>query len=133
MRIIYVPLLVAHLQEVTLERMGASGGVAWLTLNKPEKLNALSMTMVRGMSDAIEEHWSVRVYSEEIGQVERRDRSELFEECSSILHVVETTCSGGLAPGNSDAPSAGARTFITNTGPWERSHQSRNRAPWLAG
>ncbi|CAM9806811.1 unnamed protein product [Pylaiella littoralis] len=44
--------------EVTLERMGAAGGVAWLTLSKPEKLNALSMTMVRGMSDAIEEHWS---------------------------------------------------------------------------
>ncbi|CAM9665303.1 unnamed protein product, partial [Hapterophycus canaliculatus] len=35
-----------------------AGAVAWLTLNKPEKLNALSMSMVRGMSDAIEEHWS---------------------------------------------------------------------------
>ncbi len=34
--------------------------MAWLTLNKPEKLNALSMTMVRGMTEAIEQHWSVR-------------------------------------------------------------------------
>lgn len=31
-----------------------------MALNKPEKLNALSMTMVRGMWDAIEQHWSVR-------------------------------------------------------------------------
>eukprot|EP00903_Cladosiphon_okamuranus_P006654 g6497.t1 len=44
--------------EVTLERGGAAKGVASLTLNKPEKLNALSMTMVRGMWDSIEQHWS---------------------------------------------------------------------------
>lgn len=31
--------------------------MARLTLNKPERLNALSSSMIRGMSDAIEEHF----------------------------------------------------------------------------
>ncbi|CAN0469537.1 unnamed protein product, partial [Scytosiphon promiscuus] len=43
--------------EVSLERGGLQGGVARLTLNKPERLNALSSSMIRGMSDAIEEHF----------------------------------------------------------------------------
>eukprot|EP00904_Undaria_pinnatifida_P012478 jgi/Undpi1/8360/HiC_scaffold_25.g10828.m1 len=44
-------------EEVLLERKGATGGVARLTLNKPERLNALSLSIVGGMSDAVEEHF----------------------------------------------------------------------------
>ncbi|CAM9574163.1 unnamed protein product, partial [Laminaria digitata] len=43
--------------EVSLETGGITGGVARLTLNKPERLNALSLSMIRGMSDAVEEQF----------------------------------------------------------------------------
>lgn len=45
------------LQEITLERTGTTGGVAWLMLNKPERLNALSLSMIEGMSEAINENF----------------------------------------------------------------------------
>lgn len=38
-----------------LDRAGAEGGVATLCLNKPERLNALSLSMIRDMSEAIAE------------------------------------------------------------------------------
>ena len=44
-------------QEIFLERLGAEGGLAQLTLNRPERLNALSLSMIRGMADAIEENF----------------------------------------------------------------------------
>lgn len=55
--------------------------------------------------------------------------------------MVETSCSGALAPRYSDAPSARTRTSITNSAPWEPSQKCRNgalsqagrQAGWLAG
>ena len=64
-------------QEVYLERGGREGGVARLTLNKPERLNALSLSMIRGMSDAVEEQFGSGLRgSSSTDETERREREE---------------------------------------------------------
>ena len=39
---------------ITVERRGAQGGIAWLELNRPEKLNALTFPLLAEMFDALQ-------------------------------------------------------------------------------
>ena len=96
-------------QTVVTERLGESGGILWLTLNRPEKLNALSMELfdeLRQVFDAA-----------------RRDRSV---RCVVITGAGRAFCAGadfsgsgrrdGLLYPQAEAPTdlEGARLFFRN-------------------
>lgn len=54
-------------QDLTLERLGHAGSVAWLTMNKPERLNALSLPMIHSMWDALRQHFPPAPRAQESG------------------------------------------------------------------
>ncbi len=96
-------------ETLLTERRGETGGILWLTLNRPEKLNAISMTLFDDLRDAF--------------QKARTDRSV---RCVVITGAGRGFCagadfSGGARPDGLLYPSAesptdleGARLFFRN-------------------
>jgi 2-(1,2-epoxy-1,2-dihydrophenyl)acetyl-CoA isomerase len=95
-------------ETLLTERRGDTGGILWLTLNRPEKLNALSMTLFAELRDAF--------------QQARTDRSV---RCVVITGAGRGFCAGadfsggrpgGLLYAEAESPSdlEGARLFFRN-------------------
>jgi 2-(1,2-epoxy-1,2-dihydrophenyl)acetyl-CoA isomerase len=95
-------------ETVLTEKRGDSGGILWVTLNRPEKLNALNMTLF-----------------DELRQVFQAARTDRSVRCVVLTGAGRGFCAGadfsGGRPGNLLYPSAesatdleGARLFFRN-------------------
>ncbi len=95
-------------ETVLTETRGQAGGILWVTLNRPEKLNALSMTLF-----------------DELRQVFQAARTDRSVRCVVITGAGRGFCAGadfsGGRPGNLLYPAAesptdleGARLFFRN-------------------